>query len=85
MAGIEVIAQPYRAEHLHGASLVIAAGPPEVNTQVVEDARRMGVWVSSTSDPDLGDFTIPAVWKSGPLVLTVSTSGASPALAARLA
>ncbi len=82
--GIEVLSEPYRAELLHGVSLAVAAGPPEVNHQVVADARRAGVWVCSTSDPDAGDFTIPAVWKSGPLTLTVSTSGASPALAAAL-
>jgi len=84
LAGIEVIALPYRAEQLHGASLVMAAGPPEVNGQVVADARRIGAWVCSTSDPEAGDFVVPAVWTSGPLVLTVSTSGASPALAAAL-
>ncbi len=84
LAGIEVVARPYQAEQLHGASLVIAAGPAEVNGQVVADARRIGAWVCSTSDPEAGDFQVPAVWTSGPLVLTVSTSGASPALAAAL-
>ena len=79
---IEVVSEPYRAEHLGGVSLAVAAGPPEVNRQVVADARKAGVWVCSTSDPDAGDFTVPAVWRSGPLMLTVSTSGASPALAA---
>jgi precorrin-2 dehydrogenase/sirohydrochlorin ferrochelatase len=84
IAGIEVVSEPYRAELLMGVSLAVAAGPPEVNRQVVADAREAGVWVCSTSHPDTGDFTIPAVWRSGPLVLTVSTSGASPALAAAL-
>ncbi len=80
-AGIEVVTERYHADLLRGVCLVIAAGPEAVNRQVVADARRIGVWVCSTSNPGLGDFTIPAVWKSGPLVLTVSTSGASPALA----
>ena len=80
-AGIEVVAESYHADLLHGVSLVIAAGPEEVNRQVATDAQRIGVWVCSTSPPGIGDFAIPAVWKSGPLVLTVSTSGASPALA----
>ena len=56
LAGIEVVAQPYQAEQLHGASLVIAAGPTEVNGQVVADARRIGAWVCSTSDPEAGGF-----------------------------
>jgi siroheme synthase-like protein len=82
--GIELVARSYQAEQLHGASLVIAAGPAEVNKRVVADARLIGAWVCSTTDPQAGDFTVPAVWSSGPLVLTVSTSGASPALAAAL-
>ena len=82
--GVEVRAEPYRVAHLEGASLVFATATPAVNRDVVQDARRAGLWVGSASDPDEGDFTVPAVWRSGPLVLTVSTSGASPALAATL-
>jgi precorrin-2 dehydrogenase/sirohydrochlorin ferrochelatase len=84
LEGLEVVSEPYRATFLRGVSLVIAAGPPEVNAVVVEDASKLGIWVCSTSAPEAGDFTVPAVWKSGPVVLTVSTSGASPALAAIL-
>jgi siroheme synthase-like protein len=84
VAGIDVVSAPYRAELLQGVSLAIAAGPPEVNRRVIADARELGLWACSTSDPEEGDFTVPAVWRSGPLVLTVSTTGASPALAAAL-
>ena len=37
------------------------------------------------ANSDAGDFSLPAVWRSCPLVLTVSTTGASPALAAHCA
>ncbi len=84
LEGIDLRAEPYRAEHLRGVSLAIAAGPPEINRQVVIDARASGVWVCSASDPLDGDFQVPAVWREGPLTLTVSTAGASPALAAAL-
>lgn len=82
--GVEIRAEAYRAEHLRGVRLVFAAGPPEVNAQVIADAKTAGVWVSSASDPSAGDFTVPAVWRAGGLMLTVATSGASPALAAAL-
>ncbi len=84
LEGVDVRAEPYRVEHLRGVSLAIAAGPPEINRQVVIDARASGIWVSSASDPLEGDFHVPAVWREGPLTLTVSTAGASPALAAAL-
>jgi siroheme synthase-like protein len=82
--GLEVVAREYRPEDLAGKSLAVAAGPAEVNRRVVEDSRKIGVWVCSATESESGDFTLPALWRSGPLTLTLSTSGASPALAASL-
>lgn len=81
---IEVRAEPYRAAHLDGVALAFASATSAVNRVVVADARRAGVWACSSSDPGAGDFAVPAVWRDGPLTLTVATSGASPALASAL-
>jgi precorrin-2 dehydrogenase / sirohydrochlorin ferrochelatase len=81
---IEVRIEPYGAAHLGGVSLVFATASETVNRQVVADARKAGIWVNSASEPNEGNFTLPAIWREGPLTLTVSTAGASPALAAAL-
>jgi siroheme synthase-like protein len=81
VSGVLVVAEPYRCEHLDGAILAFASASPQVNRRVVEDARRLGVLVNSASESGSGDFSIPAVWRDGPILLALSTSGAGPALA----
>jgi precorrin-2 dehydrogenase/sirohydrochlorin ferrochelatase len=74
----------YQPEDLAGASLVFAAGPEGLNSQVVSDARALGVWVCSASAPEAGDFITPARIQRGDLVIAISTGGIAPALARRI-
>lgn len=75
----------YRSGDLDGARLVIAAtDQPDVNRQVAGDARRRGALCNVIDQPTAGDFTLPSVVRRGDLVLTVSTSGQSPALSRHL-
>ena len=83
-AGIEARAEAYRIDHLRGVVLVVAAATAAVNRRVVTDAQERDIWVNSASDPAAGNFRVPAIWRDGPVTLTVSTAGASPALAAAM-
>jgi len=68
-----------------GYRLVITATDDRaVNQQVHDDAEAAGVWVNSADDPERCTFTLPALVRRGPLMLTVATGGHSPAVSSWL-
>lgn len=78
--------RPYRSGEVADHHLVITATDrPEVNRAVYEDGERLGVWVNSADDPGSCSFILPSVLRRGDLVVAVSSSGRSPALASWLA
>jgi precorrin-2 dehydrogenase len=78
--------RPYAgAEDLDGALMAIAAtGDSEVNIGVSEDAEARSMLVNVVDVPPLCNFILPAIVRSGPLAIAISTAGASPALAKRM-
>lgn len=52
----------------------------DINRQVREDAERMKILCNIADNPDISQFTLPAVVNQGDLILSISTSGKSPAL-----
>src|SRR5262249_5240582 len=75
----------YTPGQLRGARFVVAAASePRVNSAVARDARRRGGFVDRTAGPRRSTFHMPAVLGRGPLLVSVSTSGESPALARAL-
>jgi precorrin-2 dehydrogenase / sirohydrochlorin ferrochelatase len=76
--------ESYDSKHLTGVSFVVAAATPDVNRTVVSDSKKLGLWVNSSSDSDIGDASIPATLREGPIQVAVGTHGASPILAKKL-
>ena len=75
----------YRAADLDGCLIAIAAtGDTDVNIAVYEDAERRAMLVNVVDVPPLCNFILPAIVRTGPLAVAISTAGASPALAKRM-
>jgi precorrin-2 dehydrogenase/sirohydrochlorin ferrochelatase len=75
----------YRDGDLRGFALVVSAtGDASVNDRVVEEASREGIWLNVVDDPERSDFYFTAVHRDGDVTVSVSTEGASPALAQEL-
>src|SRR5207302_10862727 len=81
-SGAQLVQRVYRPGDLGGAWLAIAAtDDPEVNRAVHADGEDSRVWINAADDPPACSFTLPAVVRRGPVMVTVSTAGHSPALA----
>jgi precorrin-2 dehydrogenase len=70
---------------LDGVFIVIAAtDDTDVNIAVFEDSERRAMLVNVVDVPPLCNFILPAIVRTGPLAIAISTAGASPALAKRM-
>jgi siroheme synthase-like protein len=75
----------YETADLEGKFLVIAAtNDTDVNIRVFDDAERRAMLVNVVDVPPLCNFILPAIVRTGPLAIAISTAGASPALAKRM-
>jgi siroheme synthase-like protein len=75
----------YDPADLEGAFMAIAAtSDTDVNIGIYEDAERRAMLVNVVDVPPLCNFILPAIVRTGPLAIAISTAGASPALAKRI-
>jgi len=75
----------YEAGDLDGALIAIAAtADTDLNVRVFEDAEARSMLVNVVDVPPLCNFILPAIVRTGPLAVAISTAGASPALAKRM-
>jgi precorrin-2 dehydrogenase/sirohydrochlorin ferrochelatase len=82
---IEWLRREYRTEDLERTFIAIAAtNDTDVNIRVYDDAERRAMLVNIVDVPPLCNFILPAIVRTGPLAIAISTAGASPALAKRI-
>ena len=77
--------RPYQKGDLKGSVLVFSATDnSQVNRQVYEEAMEENILINAVDDPPNCSFFIASMYRKGDLLMTLSTSGASPSMAARL-
>ncbi len=82
---IEWIRREYEQGDLEATFIAIAAtDDTDVNIAVFDDAERRAMLVNIVDVPPLCNFILPAIVRTGPLAIAISTAGASPALAKRM-
>lgn len=82
---IRHIGREYQPGDLEGYLLAfVATDDRSINATVTQEGRKRGVWVNAVDDPPNCDFIMPGVIRRGDVVVAVSTSGASPAMARKL-
>ena len=75
----------YRSSDLEGIFLVIGATDNrDLNRTIHDDAQKLGKLCNIADQPELCNFILPSVIDRGDLIIAVSTSGKSPALAKKL-
>lgn len=77
--------ETYVDQDVSGYTLVIAAtNQPAVNLVAHQAVMKQGGWINIADRPDLCNFTMPSTVQRGKLLISVSTSGASPGLARKI-
>jgi len=78
--GIEIVNKCFDEKDLEGMDFVITAtGSREQDEAIVASCKAKGIPVNAADDREECDFFLPGIIKRGDLVVSVSTSGKSPA------
>ena len=82
---IKLSERRYRSGDLDGMFLVIGAtDDEELNRQISNDADHLNTLCNIADRPEVCNFILPSIVQRDDLVLTISTSGRSPAMAKKL-
>ena len=81
----QLITEDYSKGFLESAVIVIAStNDEELNREIYNDCRNLGVLCNVVDVPELCDFYVPATVKRGDLQIAIGTDGRCPAYAAHL-
>ncbi len=79
------IAREYSHGDLQGYLLAfVGTDDRSVNAAVAREGKQRGIWVNAVDDPANCDFIMPGIVQRGDIILAVSTSAGSPAMARKL-
>jgi precorrin-2 dehydrogenase/sirohydrochlorin ferrochelatase len=82
---IRAAERAYKTEDLNNALLVVAATDDvKINKKIAAEAGRKGILINVVDEPDISDFIVPSYFRHGDIIVAVSTSGKSPALARKI-
>ena len=82
---IRHIAREYQRGDMKGYTIaVVGTDDTSANAAAAREAREIGVWINAVDDPPNCDFIMPGIVRRGDVVVAVSTSGGSPAMARKL-
>jgi uroporphyrin-III C-methyltransferase/precorrin-2 dehydrogenase/sirohydrochlorin ferrochelatase len=84
-ASVTAFAHEPRAEDFSGAALcIVATGDAEADARIHALAKTARVLTNVAARPELCDFHLPSIVDRDPVVIAISTGGASPILGRRL-
>jgi precorrin-2 dehydrogenase/sirohydrochlorin ferrochelatase len=79
------IVRDYEPGDLEGYTLAfVATDDRSVNATVADEGKARKVWVNAVDDPPYCDFIMPGIAQKGDLIIAISTSGRSPAMARKM-
>ena len=82
---IKFLGEEFRESHLNGVFMVIASTDDvSLNHRISQEARKKGLLINAVDQPSDCNFIVPAILQRGDLLIAVSTSGKSPALAKKV-
>jgi len=82
---VRYLGKEFHREAITGKWLVFAAtSDRKLNKRIAKFCCESGIFCNCATDPELSSFVVPASHRSGRLVVSVGTSAASPALAAKI-